>query len=103
MAKKSTRARAVRRVERRRHADLVKDKERLAHLEVGGSAERPIAISTASLVEPDARARPCPLCEGALRVDEHAAEAGLRVVHASCTRCGVRRRLYYRIDAPAFN
>jgi hypothetical protein len=85
----------------RRYGGLVKEKERLARLEQGGGAERPFVVTTASLVEPHARGVPCPLCGGALRIGEHAAEAGLRVVHAICTQCGVARALYFRIHAPS--
>src|SRR5690349_14087743 len=100
MAKKPVRARTARRIEARANAAVVRDKERLARLERGGNPERPIAVTTASLVEPDARGRPCPLCGGPLRVLEHAAREGLRVVRAVCTQCGVSRDVYYRVDPP---
>ena len=103
MAKKPVRARTARRVEARANAAVVRDKERLARLERGGNPAHPIALTTASLVEPDARSRPCPLCAGALRVLEHGAREGLRVVRAVCTQCGVARDIYYRIDSPRPN
>ena len=99
MAKKPTRARTERRIEARRQADLVRDREKLARLQTGGAPERPIEVTSASVVEPSARATPCPLCGGALRVDEHAAEGGLRVVRAACVRCGAPRRIYFRLAA----
>jgi hypothetical protein len=97
MAKRPTRARTERRIEERRQADLARDREKVARLEPGGGPERPIAVTSASVVEPSARATPCPLCGGALRVDEHAAAEGLRVVRATCVRCGVARKIYFRL------
>ena len=103
MAKKPVRARRARRLEARANAAVVRNKERLARLDRGGNPAHPLAVTTASLVEPDARARPCPLCDGALRVLEHGAREGLRVVRAICTQCGVARDLYYRIEPPRPN
>jgi hypothetical protein len=97
MAKKPARARTQRRIDERRLAHLVRDKERLARLEQGGSPERPIVVSSASVIETHARSMPCPQCDGALRVDEHAANEGLREVHVQCVTCGARRTLYFRM------
>ena len=103
MAKKPTRARTARRIGERAAADAVRDRERLARLERGGNADHPIAVTTASLVEPDASGRGCPLCDGTLRVVEHAARAGLRVVRVVCTQCGIARDFFYRIEPPLAN
>ena len=97
MAKKAPRVRTQRRIEQRRQADLVRDQEKLARLAPGGGADRPIVVTSPSVVEPSARAIPCPLCGGSLRVEEHAAREGLRVVKAVCVCCGVGRQLFFRL------
>jgi hypothetical protein len=93
--------RTQRRALMRENQKLARDRERLARLEPGGAPDRPIEVSTASVVEPTAESLPCPICEGRLRALEHTAEniegARLRVVHAQCTHCGVRRALYFHI------
>jgi hypothetical protein len=105
MARRKTSARTDRRARARAHAELVRDLERLARLEEGGSPERPLAVASAAQVEVIARARPCPLCKATTHLDEHAAEVvggvRLRVVRVACTACGVGRALYFRIaDTP---
>ncbi len=82
---------------------LAKDaraRERVFLAGPGGSNERPILVSSASLVEAQAKSTPCPLCGAELKIDEHAAEGGLRVVRARCFACGVPRAIYFRIAAP---
>jgi len=99
MAKKPVRPRTQKRAEERKFASLVKDRARLAALEPGGSEARAISVSSASLIEPEARSMPCALCGGSVRVEEHAAKGGLRPVHVLCMQCGARRTVYFRIDA----
>jgi hypothetical protein len=93
--------RAARRAQSRTDAKLLRDLERLAQLQPGGSPAHPLELSSASQVEVRARATPCPLCEGPLRLEEHAAEvhgaARLRVARMVCGRCGARRTLYFRL------
>ena len=90
-----------RRAAERERQNLVRDLERLARLEPGGSPERPFAIDSPAVVEVRAVAKPCPLCEGPLRLDEHAVEeidgVLLRVASVSCTLCGVGRSIYFRL------
>lgn len=97
MAKK----RKERRIRDRAHDKLVNDLERLASLEPGGSPDRPIVVDTPAVVDLRAVARPCPLCEGALRLEAHTADEidgiRLRVAELSCVRCGVRRKRYFRL------
>jgi cytosine/adenosine deaminase-related metal-dependent hydrolase len=85
----------------------VRDLERLARLAPGGAPERAIAVDTPPLVDLTAVARPCPLCAGSLRLDEHAAEtidgARLRVAHVTCTSCGIARAIYFRLRETALN
>jgi len=100
VAKKRS-ARLLRRLREREQEKLVHDLERLAP---GGSAERPIEIDSPALVEVRAEAKPCPLCGGSLKLEEHAAEtidgARLRVAKVACVSCGVRRDIYFRLDEP---
>jgi ribosomal protein S27AE len=67
-------------------------RERLATLEPGGTPDRPIEVVTAALVEPKARAIPCPVCSASVRVDDHTERAiqgvALRLAHIYCPRCG---------------
>lgn len=81
---------------------------KLAALEAGGAPDRPIEVTSASIVEPHASSMPCAACgDPGVRVQEHIAltlEATpreparrLRVVHVECPRCGTRRQVYFRI------
>jgi hypothetical protein len=101
------RARTLRRKHQREHIKLVRQREHLARLEPGGSAENPLEIASASLVEVSARAQLCLLCDGPVRVDEHAAVAidgvRLRVARVVCTRCGNERRIFFRLVSPLPN
>lgn len=85
----------------RTHEHLVRDLERLALRSTGGSPRRPIAVETPTQVEPISQGTSCPLCEGALRLEHHAAETHdglrLRVAHVRCAQCGTRRALYFRL------
>ena len=101
MGKRKPSPRTVRRIRSRAHEALVGDLERLARLAPGGAPDRPLDVEAPTQVEPIAEGAVCPLCEGALRLVEHAAEthdgARLRVAHLRCTSCGVARSLYFRL------
>ena len=103
MAKK-TRPRSERRVRERAARQIVRDRQKLAALSPGGAPDRPIDVPSAAVIPLRARSTPCPLCDGALRVDHETAESrGGRLVHAThvtCTRCGVARALWFHV-APA--
>lgn len=75
---------------------------KLAALEPGGAADRPIVVTSASVIEPHAAGQPCVACGAGVRVEEHVAAPtlGLRVVKIRCPRCGVARELYFRIAQP---
>jgi len=107
MAARKPRPRTAARARAREQERLVRDLEQLASLEPGGSPERPMAIESPALVEPIANAHPCPLCRHTLRLEEHAVEDVdgdlLRVARVTCTNCGVGRRLWFRLEAPAIN
>ena len=96
------RTRTERRETQRAEEKMARQREKLAGLEPGGAPDRPIDVTTASVVEPQARAHACARCGGTmLRVLEHEARelAGrrLRVVRLSCPQCGANRVLYFQI------
>jgi hypothetical protein len=101
MGKRKPSARAERRARARVHENLVQDLERLARLAPGGAPERPIEIASPAQLEPITQAMTCPLCPGALGLEEHAAETHdgvrLRVGRLRCVECGVRRPVYFRL------
>ena len=80
---------------------LAEDRERLAALEPGGSAERPLEVSSASIVESRARDLGCLHCEGLPRVEGQDAvrieDRVLRRVRLGCPRCGSRREVWVRV------
>jgi hypothetical protein len=99
------RVRTARRGRERAHAELVRDLERLARLEEGGSAGRPIVVASPAQVDVLAQQKSCPLCAGHLRLEEHVAATvegeRLRVARMACAACGVRRPLYFALrDRP---
>jgi hypothetical protein len=93
-----------RRMAQRAH---VRDLERLAQHAPGGAPDRAIEVDTPPLVDVMAVARPCPLCAGSLRLDEHTAETidgeRLRVAHVTCTSCGIARAIYFRLREMMLN
>jgi hypothetical protein len=83
---------------------LVRDREKLAALSVGGSEDRPIQVTSASVVEVRVRHLSCPQCEGEYKVKEHRSPAsGIRSVDVTCQMCGVSRTLWFRIVSPDAN
>ena len=82
----------------------MRDLERLARLEAGGSPQRPLIVASPPVVDVRAVAKPCPLCGGPLKLEEHAAVElegeRLRVASVACTLCGTRRELYFRLSEP---
>jgi predicted Zn finger-like uncharacterized protein len=98
------RKRVSRRVDERAARRLVRDREKLAALSPGGSAEHPIAVASAAVVETRVRNSTCPQCEGTYRIVEHTAPAsGLRQVDVRCQLCGTPRTLWFRLisDEPS--
>lgn len=97
-------ARAIRRELARKSVKFARDAERLFLLSPGGSSERPVELASASQVEVHAESTLCPICQGAMRVEDHVAEtvagARLRVAHVRCVMCGSRRSLYFRLGTP---
>ena len=107
MGKRKPSVRTAQREGARAHEDLVRDLERLASLAPGGAPERPIVVEAPTQVESLAEAAPCPLCEGAMHLVEHAAETHdgtrLRAAHLRCTSCGVARARYFRLGGFALH
>jgi hypothetical protein len=103
----SPRKRSVAREDARRIAQGLRDRERLARLEAGGTPDHPIVVVSASLVEPKARALPCIACGAAVRIEEHAAKTiqgvALRLAHTSCAMCEHERTIYFAISPPLVN
>jgi len=101
------RKRTLQRAEDRAQAKLARDLEKLADLAPGGSPERAVVITSPAEVEVQARATPCPICRGELRVDDHTAEtilgARVRVARVTCAVCGRKRSLYFRLAATLIN
>jgi len=95
------RARTERRERERAVVKLAEARTKLARLEVGGAANHPIEVTSASVIEVHAASLPCAACgEQGVRIDEHLApidKEGLRVVKLMCPRCGYRRDLFFRI------
>lgn len=107
MAKRS---RTERREREREAKKLAEARVKLAALEPGGAPDRPVEVTSASVIEPHAASMPCAACgELAVRVDEHVAvtvgtdERRLRVVRARCARCGYKRDVYFRIGTALVN
>jgi hypothetical protein len=100
MSKKG-RPRTERRVRERAARQLVRERQKLATLEAGGSRLRPIDVPSPSVIPVRARATPCPLCGGGLRLDDETAETyeggQLRGAHMMCVQCGVPRVLWFRL------
>jgi hypothetical protein len=99
--------RAARRAAARADAKLSRARERLALVETGGSAERPVVVESASQIEPHAASLSCIHCGTSYRVDDHTAEtlggASVRVVRAHCPFCGSARTIYFRIEPRRMN
>ena len=97
--------RAKRRALERARAKLAEQRRKLAALEPGGSAERPVDLESAALVEPRAEAAECLACGAPARVVEHVAnvvdERRLRIATTRCARCGEQRIWYFRLVANA--
>jgi hypothetical protein len=96
------RPRSQRRVRERMAQRLVRDRQKLALLSPGGTPERPIDVVSTSVIAVRARATPCPLCDGALRLDEESAgnRGGklLHAAHVTCTSCGIARQLWFHVS-----
>ena len=90
--------RAERRARERAARSLVRDKEKLARREVGGSEAHPIEVASSAVVEIRVRSMPCPQCDGSYAIVDHrSAGHGIRPVDVKCNVCGTPRTLWFRI------
>jgi len=107
--KKPPRARTVRRAAENDVRKLGRKLDRLETELPGGSPGRPLAVTSASVVEVRARAERCLACEGELKLRAHEAETAaaspgqLRRVDLTCASCRRPRRLWLRIEPPVAN
>jgi hypothetical protein len=101
------RPRTARRSQERADLKLAAQREKLFLLEPGGTPQRPLEITSPSLVESHARSLTCPRCDGPHEVDEHLAVTldGVRLREAKlrCRQCGSRRSLWFRVLGNALN
>jgi hypothetical protein len=79
--------------------------ELYASLLPGGSRDRPIKVTSASVVEVRAQALTCPYCAlGTYRVEEHVSLApGVRRVDVTCRHCSAPRSLWFRLVLDELN
>lgn len=79
--------------------------EHYASLLPGGSRDRPIRVSSASVIEVRAQAMTCPHCGiGTYRIAEHVSLAtGVRRVDVTCRHCSRARSLWFRIVSDELN
>lgn len=96
------------RTERRRRdraaRRLARDREQLAALLPGGSAERPLEVDSPAVIELRALAQRCPRCSGTYALDDHqSAAVGLRVVSLTCRTCRAPRQIWFRLGSSAPN
>jgi hypothetical protein len=108
VATKKKGARTERRKAERAHTKRLRDAQALAKFEPGGSAERPIEVATAAVLEVQATSFACLGCgQNRLRIKEHAAreiaDQRLRLIDVKCGVCGLERRFYFRIGGPLAN
>jgi hypothetical protein len=101
------RPRKQRREEERTLRKQVERAERMADELSGGAPERPIDVTSASVIETKARAVPCVRCGGTLepRADRASStpRGVLREVELACRLCHGRRTLWFRIAPAAAN
>ena len=104
MARRKDSPRNRRRALVRAQGKLADARLRLAAVEPGGSADRPIVVPSASVVDGHARSMPCAACGAEVRLEEHAAvgagEDRFRVAKVVCSSCGVRRAVWFTIVPP---
>jgi hypothetical protein len=104
---KAPRARTARRAAEQQVRRLVRKLDRLQEDLPGGAPARPLAVTSASVVEVRARAERCLACQGELTLGAHEADGPadrqLRRVDLVCAACRRPRRLWFRIEAPVTN
>jgi predicted RNA-binding Zn-ribbon protein involved in translation (DUF1610 family) len=107
MSKPKVRPRTARR-EAQRQADVIeRTRDRIVRLQPGGSADWPITVESAVLVERRAAEFKCTQCGDELDIKSHDAKvvgtSRRRIVGASCRSCGHVRTLWFTIVEPVEN
>lgn len=99
--KRPARTRTLRRNLERSQDKLGGARRKLIAISPGGTAEQPLEVVSAAVIESRAESVPCPDCEGSLRAEEHTAfeHEGtlLRKVELVCRSCGAPLTQYFRI------
>jgi hypothetical protein len=99
------RERKQRRERERALRKTVRQIEKLAVALPGGSADHPIDVTSASVVEVQARGTPCPQCAGELELLRERATSTargvLRELELACRRCHAPRTLWFRVRVAA--
>jgi len=84
---------------------LTRARQELFELEPGATRARPVEVSSAAVIEPQAESTLCPRCNGHFEVEEHEAHSApgsrVRELKVRCRFCGDRRSLWFRINAPS--
>jgi Fe-S-cluster-containing dehydrogenase component len=105
--KNAPRLRTANRELERKLAKLYEARQKLAALDPGGSPERPLDVSSASVVQARAEAQHCLRCNLTLRCEEHTTFESpnglLRVAKLECRGCGATRDFYLRIVGSFLN
>jgi hypothetical protein len=100
-------ARAERRSEQREREKQQKLRIKLALLEPGGSTSNPLVVSSASVIEIQAKSLPCLQCTKAVNILNH--DAGtydgqwLRRVEVQCPNCAHLQIVYFRVLPSSLN
>ena len=107
MSKAKKRPRAAARQGGRTLEKLGQKLDRLVLEAPGGSRDKAIAVSSASVVEVKARTFRCARCEGELLLLSHEAEflgtTQLRRAEMQCRACFVRRRVWFSLGPGPIN
>jgi hypothetical protein len=107
MSKKPPRPRAARRAAAQASRRAVERVEKLGTHLPGGAPERPLRVTSASVIEVRARGMRCLVCDGELELRAHVSEAegpgDVRRVELACRACGRARRLWFRVEESLAN
>ena len=98
------RARVERRAVERGLRKDVRGREKLGKATVGGAPDRPIVVSSSSVLDGRARSVPCWQCGGQLESKgDSVVGDGIRKVSLTCRLCHAPRELFFRIETTLAN
>ena len=107
MSKAKKRPRALERESRRALGKLAQKLDAVVAESPGGSAQRALQVSSASVIDNKARGFRCGRCEGELELRDHQAEfqgsLQLRRVDLVCKSCFHPRRVWFSLGAATAN